>query len=627
MQISKKSFILTVILALVFSFSLSLTAATGKGESKDEAESADLESMITEEIQVVGNVPVAKTIQSVSLFKMEELKIFGFTNLKSLLALTPGLLTLSNGSSAQSSSTYIRGSKTTQVLYIVDGVKLRDGAGVSGVNLSVLSPDIIDRVEVVRGPLSSLYGSEAMGGVVNINTFSSEGANVSASYGSHGSYMGNFSGATSLKNFKLGFAVSSQRYSDDTLNDEFKNTGLTAKVNYKKDALELGLRFFGNFTNSGIPYSSIDVPAANRKYKQDYLIFALPFVYNFNDTSRLNVKLAYTNSKYEFEDIDDPWNSYYLGKFDNYEAEIIYSAKISGNLNLDLGVDYSDQKIVNEDNFGFLLDDVKRDYFSAFTNTGWNFDNLQISASVRYDKYKDVTSNVSPQVGVSYLFANRFKLRAAYSHSFMAPLITHQVNPWGRANFSLKPEKGKSIELGAEFYSGKVVLSATYFNTRYQDMIDWVTIDFNTFEGQYQNIANVDTNGIELSATFRPTPVVMLSGSYSYLETEDKATGEPLVRKPKHVFSAFASYAHKWFTLSMNMSYVGKRPDLDFSNWPPDVWSESFNTFDLSLVVPVLESVSLFGKLSNAFDKNYQEIFGYPSPGRRFELGFRYKVK
>jgi vitamin B12 transporter len=612
------------ILVLVISVPLFPTTAEPTAEKeKQEAEPP----MFTEVVEVVGNVPVAKTIQSVSVFKIDELERFNFESMKSVLNLTPGLLTLSNGGFGQSSSTYIRGSKPSQVLYIVDGIKLRDGANINGVDLSVVSPNIIDKVEVVRGPLSSLYGSDAMGGVISMNTSTREGARFSASYGSHGSYMGNFSGLTKLKDLDLGLAVNSQRYSDDVLNDVFKNTGLSARLNYNKNAVDAGLRFFGSFTDSGIPFNDYGISTPMRKYKQEYLIFALPVTYSFNEQSKMDVRLSYTNSKYTFEDEEDVWSPYFMSKFQNYEAEIIYSTRLFERLNLDTGIDYSDQVIKSENSFGSILDDEKMNYFSAFINTGLNLNALQLSASVRYDKYKSVAANVSPQVGISYLFSNRFKLRAAYSHSFLAPVISQQVNPWGEPNFSLAPEKGKSIEVGAEYYSQKAVLSATYFNTRYEDMIEWVTVDWVTFAGQFRNIKNVDTYGVELSATLRPFEPLTVVGAYSYLHTEDRETGEPLVRKPRHTFSGFISYAHKRFTLSLNMIYVGKRPDLDFNNWPPEVESAAFNTFNLSLVVPVLEGLSIFGKITNAFDKEYQEFFGYYAPGRRFEVGLKYKMK
>ncbi|HLP59648.1 MAG TPA: TonB-dependent receptor, partial [Candidatus Deferrimicrobium sp.] len=478
-----------------------------------------------------------------------------------------------------------------------------------------------------RGPLSHIYGSDAMGGVVSMNTDSKEGANFMASIGSHGSYLGNFSGTAKLKDLTMGLSVNTQRYSDNVINDVFKNTGLSARLNFKKEKINAGLRVFGNITDSGIPFND-GVPSPTRHYKQDYYILAVPFVFTLSAASKMDVKLAYTNSSYVFKDPNDLWGApYYKNKFANYEAEATYNGRFFEKLDIRAGLDYSDQGILNENDYGKTLDNVKMNYFSSFVSTALNLDALQISTSIRYDKYKDVIANLSPHVGVSYLIANKFKLRTSYAQSFLAPMVSQMVNPWGIPNFDLKPEKGKSFEVGGEFYSEKVVLSATYFSTKYRDMIDWVTIDWETYRGQYRNIANVDTYGLELTATFRPVYRFTLSGSYTYLHTEDRATGQQLIRKPEHTFSGFLTYTHKWFTVSASIIYVGKRSDLDYKAWPPYVVAPSFNTFDFSLMVPVTGDLSVFGKLTNAFDKEYQEFIGYPAPGRRFELGIKYRIK
>ncbi|HLP47239.1 MAG TPA: TonB-dependent receptor, partial [Candidatus Kapabacteria bacterium] len=484
----KKMFLIlfAAIVLVAFSFPLSLLSE----ENQDRKEKKE-ESMFTEVVEVVGNVPVVKTIESVSIFKSEDIETLNFESLKSVLQLTPGLLTLSAGQFGQASSTYIRGSKNTQVLYIVDGVKLRDGANIGGISLAVLSPNLIDRVEVVRGPLSHIYGSDAMGGVVSMNTDSKEGANFMASMGSHGSYLGNFSGTAKLKDLTMGLSVNTQRYSDNVINDVFKNTGLSARLNFKKEKIDAGLRVFGNITDSGIPFND-GVPSPTRHYKQDYYILAVPLVFTLSAASKMDVKLAYTNSSYVFKDPNDLWGApYYKNKFANYEAEATYNGRFFEKLDIRAGLDYSDQGILNENDYGKTLDNVKMNYFSSFVSTALNLDALQISTSIRYDKYKDVIANLSPHVGVSYLIANKFKLRASYAQSFLAPMVSQMVNPWGIPNFDLKPEKGKSFEVGGEFYAEKVVLSATYFSTKYRDMIDWVTIDWETYRGQYRNIANV----------------------------------------------------------------------------------------------------------------------------------------
>lgn len=616
----KKMCLFASIVTLLLLFYTPLTA------DESQSDSGKNENLFTEEVEVVGNIPVVKTIQSVSIYKSEEIEKFNFENLKEVLQLTPGLLTLSNGPFGQSSTTSIRGSKSSQVLYIVDGIKLRDGSGIDGIDLAMISPVLLNKIEVVRGPLSSIYGSDAMGGVINIDTSSKEGAKFTASLGNYNSYSGGFSGSTLIKNWNIALSVNTKRFSDNVVNDVFKNSGLTSHLLYKTNIIETGIQFFGSHTNSGIPFNDYGISTPERKYKRQYQIIAVPFTYRPDKKSSIDVHLAYTGSKYEFHDVEDIWSPYYMSKFDNKEVEFTYSTNRFKNLNLRAGIDYSNQGITNKTDLGYTLDHVNMNYFSTFVSASWNIENFQVSTSIRYDKYKDTTSNFSPQIGISYLVANTLKFRASYANSFLAPFVSQIVNPWGLPNFDLKPEKGKSFEAGIEFYSKPVVLSATYFNTKYKDMIGWETIDWTTYEGQYQNIKNVDTYGLEFAAQLEPIENLRISGSYTYLHTKDLETLEPLIRKPKDTISISTVYSLKFFTIAANMIYVGKRPDYNYAIWPPDAINPSFNRFDFSVVVPLIQGLDGFGKITNAFNKKYQEFIGYPAAGRRFEIGLNYKL-
>ncbi len=623
--------------AIVLSLSLSLSLCLffispimgiTTGETDSTSDNTDKnESLFTEKVEVVGHVPIVKTIQSVSVFKKEEIEKFNFESLKSVLNLTPGLLTLSNGSFGQASSTSIRGSKTTQVLYIVDGIKLRDGSNLGGVSLAVLSPNIVDKVEVVRGPLSNIYGSDAMGGVISIDTLSKPGTRLMATFGSFGSYSGTVSQSIVKKNLDAGFSINTQRYTDNEVNDVFKNTGITSRLVFKNKKLSAGLRFFGNFTDSGIPYNDFGAPSSQRKFKNTYAILSLPFEYSFNEQNRLDVKLAYTKSEYRFNDPQDQWSSYFKNRFDNIETEATYMGRFFEKLDFRAGLDYSNQTILNENNYGRTLDNSKMNYVSGFASGALDLDPFQISTSIRFDKYKDIALNVSPQVGISYLLAHKYKFRAAFSESFLAPMVSQSINPWGKPNYNLEPEKAASIEFGFDYFSSSFVFSASYFITRYKDMIDWVTVDWTTFQGQFQNVNRVNLEGLELSTTVQPITNLTVTGSYTYLHSEDKATGKPLARKPKHIAAGSATYINKHFSLSGSMIYVGKRPDYDYAIWPPDIMNPSFDTFNFTLEVPVLKTLSLFGKITNTFNKEYQEIYGYHSPGRRFEIGVKYEME
>ena len=584
------------------------------------------DSQFGEVIEVVGSVPLLKTVQSVTVTNRIDIDQIAADSMKELMGLTPGLFTLSTGQFGQVSSTFIRGSKSTQVLYIIDGVKIRDHVSIGGLNLSVIAPSIMDKVEIVRGPLSSIYGSDAQGGVVNIKTINEKKLLFSGSYGSHNSYSGNVSLFKSLGNILLSLSVNSRKNSNNINNDVFKNSGVSAKVAYKKNNLSLGLRYFGNFTDSGVPFTWDFKPASGTNYKQNYSIIALPVTLKLSDRTILKLTGSIVKSDYNFNDPDAFFNFNSKLNSHSYNLETNIKTKIGRYFTLKTGIEYSGFSAVNETDSILLIDDHKSNNFAASVYGDIDLNNFLFFASLRFDKYKDIDSNISPQIGFSYLLDKKFKIRASYSNSFKAPLITHQVNPWGMENFSLKPEKADSYEIGLNYYSGAISLGITYFNSSYTDMIDWVTVDMTTWAGQYQNISSVDIKGYELSTILTPFSDLSIRCAYTYLDTEDLTTGAPLLRRPKHTFSGLVTYKNKLFTTSLQLIFVGSRSDSDPLSWPPLTNSPSFNSFNFNIIVPVHEDLSIFGKLTNALNTEYEEIFGYQSPKRRFEIGFRFKV-
>ncbi len=613
--------IIFVVTTLMFQSVFGLLAE----EKKDDVLKSK-DGILYEVIEVVGYIPLLKTVQSISLIDKSDISSILAESLKEVVGLTPGLFTLSNGGFGQVSSTFIRGSKTTQTLYIVDGIRIRDFVNIGGINLSVVSPTNIDKIEIVRGPLSSIYGSDAQGGVISINTTTNKKLSFSGAFGSHNSYIGDISLFKSMGDLEFSLSLNSRRRSENIANDVFKNSGVSAKITYKRDNLNIGLRYFGNFTNSGVPFSWNLKPSPNTNYKQNYNILALPVNITLSDNSSLKMTGSFVKSDYSFFNPDASFNFYSKLISNSYTLESVFSSKINKFLSIKTGIEYSNFVATNETDSKFLIDNKKSNNFAAFLHGDINLDNLFMFLSVRLDKYKDIDSNFSPQVGFSYVINNMIKLRASYSNSFKAPLITQQVNPWGIPNNKLKPEKANSYEVGLDYYSKFASLGVTYFNTSYKDMINWVTVDMTTWAGQYQNIDEVEIKGYEVIASVTPTTQLSIRGSYTNLDTLDLKTKKPLLRRPKHTFSGLITYKNELFTTSLQLIYVGKRADSDPLSWPPLSESPAFNTFNFNVIVPVTETLSISGKVTNALNTEYSEIFGYRSPNRRFELGFRFKV-
>jgi len=605
--------------------SLQITINLFADDKKDDKPFKTKESLFGEIIEVVGAVPLLKTVQTVSVTNREDIELLDTYNLNELLKLTPGLFTLSTGQSGQTSSTFIRGSKSTQTLYIIDGIKVRDFVNIGGLNLNIISSSLIDKVEIVRGPLSSIYGSDAQGGVVNIKTYNSKKFMFSGNFGSHNSYSGDLSLSKNISNFDLSASISLRRNSNDIENDVFKNSGISLKAIYNTKKIKTGIKYFGNFTNSGVPYTWDLKPSIDTNYKQSYNIIALPVLIRLSDTTSIDTTASFIRSYYSFSDPDAFFNFHSKLLSETYNFESVLKTKFGKYISLKSGFEYSGFNAINETDLKFLIDGYKSNNISAFIHGDLSIDNFFVFTSLRYDKYKNIIGNLSPQVGFSYLINHKFKLRASYSNSFKAPLITQQVNPWGIKNFNLKPEKANSYEIGFDYYSAKFSTGFTHFKTSYTDMIEWVTVDMTTWAGQYQNISSVDIMGYEFSINYKPTQTLSFKGSYTYLDTEDLNTGKPLLRRPKHSFSGFITYKHRLFTTSLQIVYVGKRSDSDPLSWPPLANSPSFNTFNYNILIPLTEALTLTGRITNAMNTDYSEIYGYKSPKRRFELGFRFK--
>jgi vitamin B12 transporter len=606
-------------MCLVLSFTLfsEKTTSDEKKESSSTKKTTE-KSMFVEEVEVLGKIPVNRAIQSVTVYSKDEMEQFNNETLKSLLNQTAGFLVLGSGHPGQFAYSFARGASLNQTLFLIDGFKMTDPSTSIGLNLTFISPNLFEKIEIVRGPLGYIYGSNAMGGVINMKTREEEGIELTTFAGSHGTYEGNLYLSKKAGDFKFTLNGNLLRYSDGVENDEFKNRSIKAKIGYDKEGLKTGLIFFGNFADSGIPFS-MGNPTPNRIYSQNNYLFALPFSYKFPGPTILNIKLSHNYNMYEFEDPDDTWNSYFMNKSIINEAQVAVRTKPLKNLFINTGIDYSDQKITNEDNTEKQLDDENTNYISAFLNAGLKLKRLFISASLRYDKYKDIDKEFSPQLGLSYLFSGIFKIRASYSENFRAPTLPELLNPmWG--NPDLQPEKGKSFEIGADIYTKAATFSLVYFNSEYKNLIG-----FNPTTWVFDNLNEADISGIELSARVILFEQITLWAAYTYLDTYDIQHDQELLRRPKHSVSAMISYKHKYFFISGEMIYVGKRLDYDELLWETGE-SPSFNTFNFNLSIPLNEKLSLIGKATNAFNHEYQEVLGYPAPGSRFILGIKYKI-
>lgn len=614
---SKASLILLICAILVFPVFPEDKSDRG-GEEPESPPEISESSLFVEEVEVVGQVALNKAIQSVSVYLKEEMKIINSDGIKSFLNHCPGFLVLNGGHYGQFAYTFARGASVNQTLFLVEGARMTDPSSSIGLNTSLFSPGLFEKAEIVRGPLSNLYGSSAMGGVVNLITRREDGIEAAVFLGSHGTYEGNLYLGKKAGHFSFSLNGNLVRYSDGLENDEFNNRGLTARAGFQNRHIRTALFFFGHFSDSGIPFY-LGAPTPNRSTSQDNIILVLPFTYLLEKNTKLQINLSHNRNRYDFNDPDDPWSPYYQNRSVVNEARLSLDTTLFDRLKIKAGVDTSHQRITNQDHTGFQLDGKKTNTLSAHLNTGLNLKKWLFSASVRYDKYGDITAELSPQFGFSYRISDRFKLRGSYSESFRAPTPPELFNPlWG--NPDLEPEVGTSYEFGADLYLPSAALSVVYFNSRYRNLIGYSPVTWT-----FANVNEAAISGIEMGAKFELFDQVVVWAAYTYLDTHDFMNNQELIRRPRHALSAMIAYKNRYFTLSGEMIYVGKRLDYDEILWTTTEVPQ-FDTYNLNLNIPLNEKVTILGKATNALNQEYQEVLGYPAPGRRFLLGIRYKI-
>ncbi|MCU0235509.1 MAG: TonB-dependent receptor [Acidobacteria bacterium] len=596
-----------LLLSIVLSclFFLSLPAA-------EKEEKPDVE----EKIEVIGRVPLVRALQSVSLLDRERIEAAGTDGLKGLLGQCPGMLVLNAGNPAQFAYGFARGAAVNQMLYLVDGVKLHDPSSALAGNYSFLAPQLIEKVEVVRGPLSNLYGSSAMGGVINVITRRTEGLRFSLSGGSHGTLGGNVHFGKRLGAVHVSLGGDLLDYDEGLANDRFERRSFSLHSGYENNDLSLGLSCFGTLIAAGIPWN-LGAATPRRAYEQDNFIVALPLNARVGRRGRLDVTGSLHWNRYDFSDPDDQWTPQFANESFMAELQAKYSARLGEKLNLVAGADLSLQRIAASENHQALIPSAGTEVVSAYAELQADLGRMLLAGSLRFDKYAALEGVLSPHVGLSWNLAPALKLRASFSRSFRAPALPEKLNPyWG--NPGLSPETGRSLEAGADLYVANLECGITAFASMYSNLIG-----FSPLTARFANINQADIRGVEASLGWRVGRGLHWRAAYTYLHTQDVQYERELLRRPRHVLSSAILYRLRAITLSAEVAYVGRRLDYDELLWTV-AESRPFSHVAGTLKLPLLKNMTASCRVDNALNARFEEVLGYPAPRRRFMLGLAY---
>lgn len=554
----------------------------------------------------------------------------------------PGLDVIRNGGPGGATMVAIRGAKAEQTLVLIDGSRVNDPSTIgNSFDFANLTTDNIERIEILRGPQSTLYGSDAIGGVINIITRRGEGrlqGTVSIEGGSFATVREQATISGGLE--KLDYSLGLSRLDTGGISSAGKNYGNREDDGYHATAFSsrLGLKPSDIFdvdctvryldtradmdNGGGVGQDDPNSIAAS----EQLFMSARARLSLFDDRWRQKLELAIVNLDRTYRNDVDADHPFDLSRA-TYHGEGVTldwqnTLQLHPTTTLIFGVERRDE----EANSTYYSESIWGPYSSIFPkqsarNTGvYIQDQLNLwdswftTVGARLDDHSGFGSKVTWRVTTSYLFRNTdTRIRGSYGTGFKAPSLYQLYEPT-YGNSELNPEKSSGWDAGIEqaLFAGRLELGATWFANDFKDLID-----FDSSAYTYKNISRAESSGVELSATVRPTDSLTLRAGYTWMETKDKSTGEKLLRKPKNKISFDANYriAAKG-NVNLGILYVGKRDDYDYSTWPAErVELGGYLLVNMAASYDVTRWLQLFARVDNLLDRDYEEVKGYGTAG------------
>ncbi|PTY08143.1 TonB-dependent receptor [Opitutaceae bacterium EW11] len=546
------------------------------------------------------------TPSSVSVIPLEELQAEQISDLRTALAQEPGVVVVNTGAIGGPSSIFLRGANSHQTLFVVDGVRMSDRSASYSNFLGSADFVNLGRIEVLRGPQSTLFGSSAMGGVILMESVRGSGSptgSVQATGGSFDTYGAAASVAGGQGSF--GYSGSVARFSteNDLPNNDLRRWSYATRLEYNATPdLLFGATFRGQNDEYQQPGSRL-YNAPGSVNSDNYLTTAYAQLRVGEDvTSR--VTLGLHRRVYEYV---GQWSASDLSNMRKI-VDWQNTWQASRQLEIVAGANFEwSRYLINGTK---STDDVAAGYVST---TARPMENVTLTAGVRYDDFKSVGSATTWRAGAAWRVTSSTKVRATYGTGFSAPGSDDRygVAQWGMlANPDLQPEKSRGWDAGVDqdLFGGKGTLSATYFQNRFRNLFEWEYVDYTTFQGRTVNRSRATTNGVEFAFQAKLTPDLQSRVSYTYLETDDKANGRRLARRPRHTLDAELRYRLvAGLEVGAGVRAVADRVE---SNGTAD---EDYTTARVFATYEVRRNLLLKLRVENALDERYEEVLGYAS--------------
>jgi outer membrane cobalamin receptor len=611
--------------------------------------------------------PISQVGSSTTVISGDQLSREGVISVADALRRVAGLTLVQSGGTGQVTSLFARGGESDYTKILIDGIALNEPGG--SYNFANLSIADIDRIEIVRGPQSALFGSDAMAGVIQVFTHrgTSEGLapkpRALVEGGTFASYR--YAAGVEGKGMHMDYSASFSRSDTDNAVPNGSSNQETIAGNLGvaiSKGAEIRAVFRSDTGRTGVPGQyAFQRPDLDSSYRHRDLAGGLTFTHQA--TNSWTQKLAYTvsDSRQFSEDpvdsgsyvpvYEDHMAPYPLTDFTYQTLNQTRRQKISYQSDLSLphghiitgGAEFERETGVVGDPDADPLHAIRNNY-GGFLQDQWALRNRFFAAAgVRLENNGNFGFFAAPRLSLAFHLHQPgggiwglTKLKGNFGMGIKEPTLIESFSnsPYFRGNPDLKPEKSVSFDAGVEqrFGSGRGAMEVTYFDNRFRNQIGFVTTDYTTFAGTFFNIGKTRARGVELAFRQDLGWQWEISGAYTFLNGKILestngfdpvyAQGQQLLRRPRHSASIDLRWQPGRWTLGAFGRIVGSRVDSDFESLGL-THNPGYAVVNLLASFRISDSTSVYAVANNVLNERYMEVLGYPAPRANFRLGIR----
>ncbi|OAT77894.1 TonB-dependent vitamin B12 receptor [Mangrovibacter phragmitis] len=583
--------------------------------------------------------PVSSVLAPTEVITREEINKWQAKTLNDVMRRLPGVDIAQYGGMGQTSSMFIRGTSASHVLVLIDGVPVVRPGISNTVDFNQIPLSLVQRIEYIRGPRSSVYGSGAIGGVINIITQDDNAkSQINVGTGSKGfqQYDGAWrqrfdnTVATLAGSYQStkGFNVQpGSTWSHDNDRDGWRSKSFWGGLQHQfNENLDGFIRGYGYSNNTDYDLGSAPYSAAYSADEEQLYSRSFDAGIHFNSGIYSSQLIAsYQKEKdYNYSSIYGRYND--GTSLDQIEQRNIQWGNniVVGHGSVSAGVDWQQQRLRSSDTT--VSDTYKRDNTGIYLTGQQQVGDFTLEASGRSDHDEQLGWHSTWQSALGWEFVDGYRASVSYGTAFLAPSLGQEFGStrFGiAANPDLKPEESRQWEFGLEGLSGPVDWRLSAYREEIRNLITYYT-DPVTYDGAYANIDSATIKGIEWTGSV-DTGIFTHRVTLQYMDPRNDQNGEVLARRAKRQ----AKYQLDWtmFDVGMDVSwqYYGKRYDNNSSDYNPSQQIlPSYSTVDIAASYPVTSHLTVRGKIANLFDKNYETAYGYQTAGREYYLSGSY---